>query len=87
MINAVPNHPTRRVGKSQGYLGVTISDRIIDGHPMMVTAWELTPKEVEGIIAGEKLYLTVLGTGFPPVMLTVGDPHAPIKSEKGESDV
>jgi hypothetical protein len=73
MINAIEG-ATRRIGKSQGYKGLPLRDEVRpDGTPQMVTSWQPTPAELAAIAAGAPIYLTVLGTGHPPVMLTVGD--------------
>jgi len=75
MKSGIPQCATREIGKSQGYLGLTLSDRILpDGTPIMVTVWEPTPDEIAAINAGAMINLTVLGTAHPPVMLTVGKP-------------
>ena len=73
---------TRVIGKSQGYLGLPLRDEIrevtIGGEVVqccaMVTAWEPTPEEITRINAGGLVYLCILGTGQPPVMLDVGEP-------------
>jgi hypothetical protein len=73
MINAIEG-ATRRIGKSQGYLGLPLRDEVCPQNgPQMVTSWQPTPRELEALAAGAPVYLTVLGTGHPPVMLTVGD--------------
>lgn len=65
---------TRRIGKSQGYLGLCIRDmELADGTPVMASAWEPTPAELAALNAGQPIYLWIWGTGHPPVMLTVGD--------------
>jgi hypothetical protein len=72
---------TRVLGKSQGYLGLPVRDEVreftVGGEtvkaPAMVTAWEPTPDELERINAGATIYLRVLGTAHPPVMLEVGE--------------
>jgi len=46
----------------------------VDGVPQMVSSWQPTPAEAAAIAAGAPIYLTVLGQGHPPVMLTVGNP-------------
>lgn len=71
MINAIDGC-TRRIGKSQGYLGLPLRDEVVNGTPQMVTSWQPTPNELTALAAGAPIYLTVLGTGHPPVMLTVG---------------
>ena len=75
MINAIEG-ATRRIGKSQGYKGLPLRDEVGQFGPMMVTSWQPTPKEVEAIAAGAPIYLYVLGSAHPPVMLEVGEaPH------------
>lgn len=71
MINAIDG-TTRRIGKAQGYLGLPLRDEIGDFGPQMVSSWQPTPAEVIAIAAGAPIYLTVLGSGHPPVMLAVG---------------
>lgn len=70
---------TRVLGKSQGYFGLPIRDEVIHervngpGTPAMVTAWIPTPDEIAKIVAGAPIYLRVLGTQHPPVMVEVGE--------------
>lgn len=70
---------TRVLGKSQGYIGLPLRDEMInctvggEGTPAMVTAWEPTPEEIRRIVAGAPIYLRILGTQHPPVMMDVGD--------------
>ena len=71
MINAIEG-ATRRIGKSQGYLGLPLRDEIGNHGPQMVSSWQPTPTEIAAIVAGAPIYLTVLGQGHPPVMLEVG---------------
>lgn len=69
---------TRVIGKSQGYFGLPLRDIelncSVDGEntPAMQTAWFPTPKEIEEILAGAPIILTVIGTRHPPVMLSTG---------------
>jgi hypothetical protein len=69
---------TRVLGKSQGYLGLPLRDEKIccpvngPNVSAMVTAWEPTPDEIKRLNAGAKIYLRILGTTHPPVMLEVG---------------
>jgi hypothetical protein len=71
---------TRVLGRQQGYFGLPLRDEVVacsvngSGTPVMVTAWEPTPDEIAKIVAGAKIYLKVVGTAHPPVMLEVGDP-------------
>lgn len=70
---------TRVIGKSQGYLGLPIRDEpIIDQTndlPVnrMVSAWELTPNEIDRLKKGATIYLSIIGTQHPPVMLEIGE--------------
>lgn len=64
---------TRVLGKSQGYRGLPVLDHDADdGTHMMMSAWEPTPEEIQKIVAGAPIYLTVVGFAHPPVMLSVG---------------
>ena len=72
MIGLRIEDETRRIGKAQGYLGLSVRDTTLeDGTPAMVTAWEPTPKELAAIAAGGTVYLWVIGIAHPPVMLQV----------------
>lgn len=71
MINAIEG-ATRRIGKSQGYKGLPLRDEVGHFGPQMVTSWQPTPAEIAAIAAGAPIYLTVLGSAHPPVMLEVG---------------
>lgn len=72
MMSLAIEGTTRRVGKSQGYLGLCVRDFTYDdGTPAMMTAWQPTPAEVARIVAGAPIYLTLLGSAHPPVLLEV----------------
>lgn len=78
MIIAMVEGATRVIGKSQGYLGLPLRDETVDCSvngpiPTMVSAWEPTPDEIERIKAGAKIYLRVMGTAHPPVLIEVGE--------------
>lgn len=45
----------------------------LNGPWSMVSAWELTPDEMERLKAAP-IYLTVIGSSHPPVALSVGFP-------------
>jgi hypothetical protein len=63
---------TRELGKSQGFRGLPIRDeKLEDGSPVMVSAWEPTPQELAILNAGGKVMLSVIGTAHPPVLLHV----------------
>lgn len=71
LINAILG-VTRRLGKSQGYLGLPIRDIVQDnGVPAMVSSWQPTPAEIALLVAGKPIYLLVEGTAHPPVLLYV----------------
>ena len=62
----------RVLGKSQGYLGLPVRDDTLeDGTPVMVTAWEPTPDELESIAAGGAIYVRILGRQHPPISVEV----------------
>jgi hypothetical protein len=66
---------TRVIGKSQGYMGLPLKDFVYqDGTPAMESVWFPTPKELEALALGAPVVLQVLGTGHPPVSLSVGNP-------------
>lgn len=70
---------TRVLGQSQGYLGLPVRDEVIECDvggftPAMVTAWLPTAEEIAAIVTGAPIYLRLLGTAHPPVMLMVGEP-------------
>ena len=62
----------RVCGKSQGFLGLPVRDEIVDGVNIMHTAWEPTPEEIDAIIKGAKIIVSVIGNNPQPIMLGVG---------------
>lgn len=61
--------------EKDGLCGVLpILDTIIDGHNVMVSAWEPTPEELVALAAGGKVYLHIYGTVHPVVAVGVGQP-------------
>lgn len=75
---------TRRLGKAQGYLTLPIMDTVTPaGAPVMISAWEPTPADLERLTMGAPIYLMVVGTQHPPVMLEVGEaPNVAAPQEK-----
>ncbi len=69
---------TRELGKSQGYFGLPVKDGvIIDARngaetPVMLSAWEPTPGELQALNNGAPVILRVIGSAHPPVMVEVG---------------
>lgn len=91
IISRIPG-ATRTIGKSQGYLGLPLRDEVrnttVDGPktPVMVTAWEPTPDELDRINSGYPIHLVVVGTQHPPVMLEVKWPADPKPWKAGVDD-
>ncbi len=58
-----------------GYCGTLpiIDMRNDQNLPVMISAWEPTPREIEAMQAGAAVYLQVVGMGHPPVWMWVGD--------------
>lgn len=52
IINAIEGC-TRRLGKSQGYLGLPIRDEEGAFGPMMTSSWQPTPAEAVALAKGE----------------------------------
>ena len=71
MINAIEGC-TRRIGKAQGYLGLPLRDEVVDGVPQMTSSWQPSPAELAALIAGAPIYVTLLGTGHPPILVHIG---------------
>ena len=72
MINAITGC-TRRIGKSQGYLGLPLRDEVRDdGTPQMTSSWQPTPAELQALVEGSPIYVTLLGTTHPPIMVHIG---------------
>jgi hypothetical protein len=66
---------TRVVGLDQRYHPLHILDRPFeDGTPCMVTAWKPTPEELEKLVSGACVQLSILGNMWPPVLLEVTEP-------------
>ncbi len=80
---------TRVIGASQGYLGLPLRDEVIycavdgPGTPAMVSAWRPTPEELALLNAGAPLFLRVLGTAHPPVMVWVEEVPTEAETPRG----
>lgn len=62
---------TRILAESQDeYYALAIRDQEIDGVNHMTSVWEPTPSELTHLNAGGAVRLTILGTKYPPVMIT-----------------
>ena len=67
---------TRVCGKAQGFLGLPIrdalvNDRVLGQVPAMQSAWEPTPDELDMLVAGGSVVITILGQTPPPMMVSV----------------
>jgi hypothetical protein len=76
---------TRVLGKDQGYIPLPVRDRrVIDqatGKEVneLAIAFELTPLEMEGLINGMTLYVSMYAITPPPVRVYVGaSPDDPV---------
>lgn len=86
MINIRIAGTTRVCGKSQGFAGLYVRDKMIDiavgageveRSNSMETAWEPTPKELAALKAGEPVIITFLGIHPPAVRVEVREPVTP----------
>ncbi len=85
MIPARISGCTRALGAPPGWTpdtsgdccGLPIRDEMNGDMPCMTSAWEPTPAELAALNAGGKVYLRVVGTGHPPVMVYALGPGAP----------
>lgn len=79
MQNKMIEGYTRIVGQAQGYLGLAILDKTyystVDGPntPVMITAWEPMPNELERISQGAPILVHITGNRPPPMHVTVGE--------------
>lgn len=72
---------TRIIGESQGYKGLPLRDGQKFDHshyecstPTMTSAWFPDAAELARLVAGAPIYLEIMGTRHPPVLLSVGEP-------------
>lgn len=78
---ATINGATRVLGESQGYRGLPIVDTDFDGSPAMISEWVPSMDERLLIANGKSIFLSVLGTQHPPVLLEVGSDRCPFTKE------
>lgn len=74
MIIAMIEGHTRICGKSQGFLGLPVRDENVDGTNIMHTAWEPTPEEIERIVAGGKVIVSLIGLNPQPLLVMAAKP-------------
>lgn len=73
---------TRILAEDQDeYYALAILDEIIDGQPQMTSIWEPTPRELQELISGGAVRLTILGINHPPVSLTT-QPAPDVETEE-----
>lgn len=80
MIPAMIQGATRNLGAPKNWTaedgicrGLPIRDDNGGGQNLMTSAWEPTPAELDLLNKGAKIYLTIVGTGHPPVSLWVNE--------------
>ena len=62
---------TRILAEDQDeYYALAIRDEEIEGVNHMTSVWEPTPKELQDLVKGGSVRLTILGTAHPPVAIT-----------------
>lgn len=52
--------------------GLPVRDVLVDGSPVMISAWEPSPQELQALLAGETIKLWIFGTSHPVVSVSVG---------------
>lgn len=75
---------TRVLGAPKGWTpetsgpccGLAIRDEANGDAPCMTSAWEPTPAELAVLNAGGRVFLRIVGTGHPPVMVYALGPGA-----------
>jgi hypothetical protein len=80
MIPVVIEGYTRVLGAPFGWTPETsgpcgalaIRDGMNGDMPNMMSSWEPTPEELAALNAGAKVELSVIGSGHPPVWVSVG---------------
>ncbi|MDR3514066.1 MAG: hypothetical protein P4L73_20715 [Caulobacteraceae bacterium] len=70
-LGAPPNWDPDRDGPCQS---LPVRDELVGGKlSAMTSAWFPTPEELLRLVAGAPIYLKVLASAHPPVMLSVGE--------------
>lgn len=52
-----------------------------DGTPCIISKWQPSKEDIEAISRGEAIYLSICGTGMPPVSLFTENPFTQKKEE------
>jgi hypothetical protein len=82
MINRHIDGAVRQVGKTQGFVGISVlygHQRVVyEGEEMsaatVTTAWEPTPAELARLNQGASIQIELLMALWPPCLITVGEP-------------
>lgn len=83
MIIGIPDNHNVVAGRSQGYLGLpmrvqkhntSLKDGRVFESDCMITKWIPTKEELARLAMGEAIYIRMLGSVPPPMMVGVGDP-------------
>lgn len=74
MLNKHIPGAVRSVGKSQGYIPISVRYDNQDGYPIVTTAWEPTPEEIAAIVAGGSIFIAIIAEKQPPLQLWIGEP-------------
>lgn len=75
---------TRILGQSQGYDALVVKDETVhcsvngEGTPCMTTHWEPSLKDLQNLIEGGQVIITILGSDHPPIKVTVSDPFTDV---------
>lgn len=77
MLARVPDNPTTLdAGKTQGFLALPLrASRVVVGDvetTEITTVWEPTPAELQALMKGEPVRITVLSPMMPPIKVDVG---------------
>jgi len=72
---------TRVLGESQGYRGLPIVDTVFGDAPAMISEWIPSAEEAAAIANGKSIFLSVLGTQHPPVLIEVGTDRCPFTKD------
>lgn len=80
LVGHMPGY-NRKIGESQGFIGLPVRDGVDcypDGTraPAMQTLWHPTPDELRDLLSGGAIVLTILGTAHPPVRVEAIGPEA-----------
>jgi hypothetical protein len=70
----------------EGYFTLPVVRAQAGEQQVLVSAWELNPAEVEEVARTGRIWLTVVGSSHPPVMLSTSCPYTIQLEEDPASD-